>query len=64
MKKILFVLLGLFIGACANAESPQVQYIKGMYDLNASLLKGGITKDSALNIYQNVDESFFFRISR
>ncbi|ORF28205.1 hypothetical protein [Snodgrassella alvi] len=59
MKKILFVLLGLFIGACANAESPQVQYIKGMYDLNASLLKGGITKDSALNIYQDVDESFF-----
>ena len=40
MKKLLFAVFGLFIGSSVFAESPQVQYIKGMYELNASLAKG------------------------
>ena len=64
MKKLLFAVFGLCIGSSVFAESPQVQYIKGMYDLNISLLKGDITEDNDLNIYQDVDESFFFRIFR
>ena len=59
MKKLLFAVFGLCIGSSVFAESPQVQYIKGMYDLNISLLKGDITEDNDLNIYQDVDESFF-----
>ncbi|WP_370578033.1 hypothetical protein ABX014_19520 [Snodgrassella alvi] len=59
MKKLLFAVFGLCIGSSVFAESPQVQYIKGMYELNASLAKGSITEDNDLNIYNDVDQSFF-----
>ncbi|SCC09508.1 MULTISPECIES: hypothetical protein [Snodgrassella] len=59
MKKLLLAILGLCIGFNVFAESPQVQYIKGMYELNASLAKGSITEDNDLNIYNDVDQSFF-----
>lgn len=59
MKNVLSILLSLFISSYVFAESPQVQYIKGMYELNASLAKGGITEDNDLNIYNDVDQSFF-----
>ena len=63
MKKILFVLLGLFISACAYAESPQLQFIKGMYDSNISKLKADETKDNKSD-YRNIkdDYSFFLNI--
>lgn len=59
MKKLLLAVFGLCIGSSVFAESPQVQYIKGMYELNASLAKGSITEDNDLNIYNDVDQSFF-----
>ena len=59
MKKLLAVLLGLFINTHVHAESQQVQFIKGMYELHGFLFKGGITEDNDLNTYQDVDESFF-----
>lgn len=59
MKKVLLVLLSLFISSHVLAESPQLQFIKGMYELNVFLTKGSIEEDNDLNIYNHVDESFF-----
>jgi len=59
MKKLLAVILSLLINTHVYAESQQVQFIKGMYELNVFVFKGVITEDNDLNIYQDVDRSFF-----
>lgn len=59
MKKILFVLLGLFISACVYAESPQLQFIKEMYDSNISKLKADETKDNKSD-YRTIKDHYSF----
>lgn len=59
MKKILFILLGLLISTCAYAESPQLQFIKGMYDSNISKLKADETNDNKSD-YRTIKDHYSF----